>query len=293
MATTRTPIALAFALAGCAVQPKPATSVAPPSTAADRPTGFPASCAPGEVQVMLLGTFHFQGSSTDAVSGFPMDMRTPARQAELDELAIRLARWAPEQIAVEWPARESARLDSSYARYLANSGRTTSSNEIAQVAFRLARRLGHSTVYAIDQPTTLGGDSLAPLMARRPDLKRRSDSVFARLSADAAAVERAEATSPLAERLWRANTDSSLHAGNSGSMFSYLAVGEGDNRAGPQLLARWYERNFFMAHNLGRVLRPGTQRVLVLVGAGHVPPLRNILDESPEYCPVSPLPYLR
>ena len=44
---------------------------------------------------------------------------------------------------------------------------------------------------------------------------------------------------------------------------------------------------------LRRALRPGTRRVLVLVGSGHVPPLRNILDESPELCPVSPLPYLQ
>ena len=76
-------------------------------------------------------------------------------------------------------------------------------------------------------------------------------------------------------------------------MFTYLLVGEGENRGGPRMLARWYERNFYMAHNLTRVLRPGTRRVLVLVGSGHVPPLRNILDESPQFCPVSPLPYLR
>jgi hypothetical protein len=29
--------------------------------------------------------------------------------------------------------------------------------------------------------------------------------------------------------------------------------------------------------------------VLVIVGSGHVPPMRNILDESPDFCPVSPL----
>jgi pheromone shutdown protein TraB len=62
---------------------------------------------------------------------------------------------------------------------------------------------------------------------------------------------------------------------------------------GPQLLARWYERNFRMAHNLTRALRPETRRVLVIVGSGHVPPLRTIFDEAPGFCPVSPLPLLR
>jgi hypothetical protein len=74
---------------------------------------------------------------------------------------------------------------------------------------------------------------------------------------------------------------------------SWLRAGEGTNLGGPQLLARWYERNIYMAHYLTRSLLPGTRRVLVLIGAGHVPPLRNILDESPELCPVSPLPLLR
>ncbi|HYR08130.1 MAG TPA: DUF5694 domain-containing protein, partial [Longimicrobium sp.] len=82
--------------------------------------------------------------------------------------------------------------------------------------------------------------------------------------------------------------------GNSLGMFgSWLAAGEGGNLGGPRLLARWYERNFIMAHYLTRVLRPETRRVLVLVGSGHVPPLRAILDESPDFCPVSPLPLLQ
>ena len=73
---------------------------------------------------------------------------------------------------------------------------------------------------------------------------------------------------------------------------SMLAAGEGANRGGPQLLARWYERNIIMVHNLTRVLRPDTRRVLVVVGSGHVPAMRNVLHESPDFCPVSPLPYL-
>jgi hypothetical protein len=70
-----------------------------------RPTGFPAACAPDEVQVMPLGTHHFQGSSQDAVSGERENMLTPARQAELEDLVVPLARWAPEQIMVEAPLR--------------------------------------------------------------------------------------------------------------------------------------------------------------------------------------------
>jgi hypothetical protein len=148
-------------------------------------------------------------------------------------------------------------------------------------------------VYPIDHQLPLGNDSLGALLSRRADLRRRGDSVMAALRMEAAVGERANAGRSIVERLRAANTEEALHGGNSRSMFDYLGAGEGENRGGPQLLARWYERNFYMAHNLTRVLRPETRRVLVLVGSGHVPALRNILDESPRFCPVSPLSYLR
>jgi hypothetical protein len=241
---------------------------------------------------MLLGTFHFEGSERDAVSGAPVDMLGPARQAELDDLAARLARWAPEQIAVEWPAGFADSTTARYQRFVTGGGATRSSNEVVQIGFRLARRLGHPTVYPIDHQMPIGNDSLGALLARRADLRRRGDSVMAALRMEAA-DDRANAGRSIVQRLRAANTEEALHRGNSGSMFDYLGAGEGENRGGPQLLARWYERNFYMAHNLTRVLRPETRRVLVLVGSGHVPALRNILDESPRFCPVSPLPYLR
>jgi hypothetical protein len=72
----------------------------------------------------------------------------------------------------------------------------------------------------------------------------------------------------------------------------YLGAGEEGNYGGPQFLAKWYERNFNMAHNLTRIIGQGVRRILVIVGSGHVPPLRSILDEAPQFCPVSPLPLL-
>lgn len=270
-----------------------AVLAAAPATAQERPTGFPAACAPNEVQVMLLGTWHFAGSTTDAVRARAEDVLTPRRQAELEELADRLARWAPEQIAVEWPFSFADSTTGRYTRYAA-TGATESRNEVVQVGFRLARRLGHPTVHPIDHPMPIGNDSIEPLYARRPDLKARGDSLLALLQrrSDSAAAHHEPKT--IVERMREANTDEALHGGNSLGMFgAMLPAGEGDNRGGPQLLARWYERNLMMAHNLTRVLRPQTRRVLVIVGSGHVPPLRNVLDESPDFCPVSPLPYLQ
>lgn len=259
-----------------------------------RPTGFPAACAADEVQVMLLGTHHFQGSSQDAVSGGRENMLTPARQAELEDLVARLARWAPEQIMVESPFGFADSVTARFRRYVEDRGVSIRQDEVVQVGFRLARRLGHPTVYPIDHLMSPDFDSLTPLLQRRPDLVRRRDSVLAALRAEVAAQGSAESQPTVVELLRAANEEAALRGGNSRSMFgSWLRAGEGTNLGGPHLLARWYERNIYMAHYLTRSLLPATRRVLVLIGAGHVPPLRNILDESPELCPVSPLPLLR
>lgn len=259
-----------------------------------RPTGFPAVCAPDEVQVLLLGTHHFRGSTRDAVSGEPENMLTSARQAQLEDLVTRLARWAPEQVMVELPYRFVDSVNARFRRYVEDGGISIQQDEVVQVGFRLARRLGHPTVYPIDHRMAADFDSLTPLLRRRPDLVRRRDSVLSALRAEVAAQDRGETQPTVLEMVRAANEEAALRAGNSRSMFgSWLRAGEGTNLGGPHLLARWYERNIYMAHYLTLSLRPGTRRVLVLIGSGHVPPLRNILDESPELCPVSPLPLLR
>jgi hypothetical protein len=295
-------VSLALILAGCASTPgmsaaptdaDAAVPAAFPIQPAAIPTGFPLECRPGEVEVMLLGTYHFGGSSGDAVQTPAEDILSDRRQAELDTLARRLAGWSPQQIFVEWPYTFSDSTTARYQRYVA-SGETQSRNEVVQLGFRLGRMLGMSTVHPIDHQMPIGNDSIGALLLRRPELSTRSDSLVAilRARADAMAGWRREAS--IMEHLRDANSEEALRGGNSLGMFgSFLAAGEGTNLGGPQLLARWYERNIIMVHNITRLTRPDTRRALVLVGSGHVPAMRNILHESPHHCPVSPLPLLR
>lgn len=290
------PLAVVLLTVGCsatAVRTRPSAATMLPSASVERPSGFPATCAPSEIQVMLLGTMHFRGSPTDDFSTSLPNVLSAENQAALDTLVTRLERWAPEQVAIELVARDSIATREEYQRYVADGGRTENQQEYVQIGFRLARRLRHAEVFPIDYQMPIGNDSLGPLIARRPDLQSRAESLTISLGAEANATERVESTRPLISRLRRINSDSAIHAGNSGAMFFYLGAGDGGNRAGPQLLARWYERNFEIAHNLTRVLRPRTRRVLLVFGSGHVPPLRTIFDESPEFCPVSPLSFLQ
>jgi hypothetical protein len=261
---------------------------------ADRPTGFPAACAQAEVQVMLLGTYHFANPGQDVIKQDIDDVLQPRRQAELEELVSRLTSWQPDRIAVEQPISRTDTVRARYARYLAKA-LPPSRNEVVQIGFRLASRLGHDAVYPIDDDSGLDlNDSLKAVDQRRPEFKKTRDSIFVLLQKEANARNEWMRSTTIREHLLRLNSEEALRGGNSLGMFGgYLQAGEGQNYGGPQFLAQWYARNFNMAHNLTRLLRPDVNRVLLVVGSGHVVPLRNLLDEAPQFCPVSPLSHLR
>ncbi len=260
----------------------------------DRPTGFPAQCAPSEVQVMLLGTYHFANPGRDVIKQDIDDVLDAKRQSELEELVERLASWQPDRIAVEQPISQADTVRARYARYLAKT-LAPSRNEVVQIAFRLASRLGHGAVYPIDDDSSLDlNDSLKAVFLRRPEFVRARDSITAVLQREATATNAWMRTTTIRQHLIRLNSDDALHRGNSLGMFGgYLPVGEGQNYGGPRFLADWYSRNLNMAHNLTRLPGPDVKRVLVVVGSGHVMPLRSMLDEAPQFCPVSPLSILR
>lgn len=256
------------------------------------PTVWPA-CAPGQIEVMLVGTAHMANQNLDAQNVDVPDVRTPELQAELDELTRRLAAYAPQKVMIEWVlGAEDARADSAYAAYLAAEGQTESREEIEQVAFRLARRLGHDAVYPIDFARRNDWGGIQAYAVAGGVIKHTMDYnalVPERLRVDPNAVIRE--LSMTEYHAWL-NDDTALRGNHFGMFAGALGAGSGDAYPGPELIASWYGRNLNMVHHVLRHVEPGDERVLVLVGAGHVRVMRHFLDEAPHFCPVSPLPLL-
>ncbi len=242
---------------------------------------------------MLVGTYAFIGTATDPVRQSPDDMLSARRQEELQEVAARLADWRPQQVLVDWPAAANDSTLARYRRYASGTAQA-SRNEMVQVGFRLAVRLGLTDVAGIGEPRDITLDSLVSVVRRHPSLEAR---LLAAMRArdreeDSLRIWRREST--VTEHLRALNADGAMHAGHSAAFFgTFLSLGAGQNSAGARMIGDWYEGNAQMTQHLALALRPETQRVLVLVDADHVPALRTLLDESPRHCPVSPLPFLR
>jgi hypothetical protein len=59
------------------------------------------------------------------------------------------------------------------------------------------------------------------------------------------------------------------------------------------LVTNWYKRNLRILTNLIRVTDIGKDRVLLVIGAGHLAILRQLAADSDYFCLVDPQPYLQ
>jgi len=71
------------------------------------------------------------------------------------------------------------------------------------------------------------------------------------------------------------------------------------NRSTPAIYARadlvtnWYKRNLRILTNLNRVTEMGKDRVLLLIGFGHLAILRQLASDSNYFCVVDPEAHLK
>jgi hypothetical protein len=280
----------------------------PNATARKTPT-WPTP-TPEQVSVILLGTYHMDNPGLDDVNVTADDVLGADRQEEIETLVSHLEASAPDWIAVERPAARDETVDHLYAQYREGTyeygeehefdpphpgrdGETMECrSEVVQVGFRLADRLGHDSVLPVDVPEALGrSEGFEALDEQGVDTSPKIDVPRIDTQKLETTMRERLASSTVTEYHRFINEEAALHA-NDGMFDRFLRHGDGDNYAGPDALAKWYRRNLRMVHNIWQGVDEDTDRVLFLVGNGHVHILRHLLIEFPQFCPVSPLRYL-
>jgi len=240
-----------------------------------------------KAQVLILGSFHFQDSGRDNYKPqFPYDIRTPQHQRELDEVLTRLAAWGPTRIAVERDVEVQSRVDSLFAIY-PGGGMDTLKNEIYQVGFRLAKRLKHPGVYAVDSD----GRFLDSAMTEAEWKKRKDALKPGPLSATDwdkmyTALYRMDdslkTVRPLRETFLWMNSPERLSLGHGHYLVGALIDGPlGDYFGADGFVTGWHNRNIRIYSNVARLIRSPEEKILLLIGAGHVPILKAQFSAAP------------
>lgn len=239
-------------------------------------------CLDHQIEVMILGTFHF--ARTDGI-----DVLEAGRQAELARILTELEGFAPDLVAVEYPREKQEQLDEDYRTFLAapDPSALRSKNEVFQIGFRLARRRGLPSVAAADVPMNLWDDEIRVFDERYPKSRKR---LRKRWKVDIRPRNRPDDDLSLAEILIRFNRDDP--PGNEELYGRFLPLVEDDIYVGALKLRPWYDRNLRIVQNLFRHADPDMNRILLVVGASHLRVLKQIMEMTPQLCPVDPIPYL-
>ena len=260
------------------------------------PTAAMAQTPPPEpIEVMILGTYHFDNPGQDLHNARVDPVTTPGKQAELEAVAEALARFRPTAVAVERVARDQSTLLDPRFPAFTPADLLTNPDERTQIAYRLAHRLGLTRVYAIDEQDREGQPPYFPFEdvqawaqanGRMDDLGAMHGEVAAMI----ADLERRQGAETVGQLLAAFNAPERA-VSDQGFYARLMSFGSGDEQPGAFLNGRWYTRNAMIFARLMQVARPG-DRIVVVYGAGHGFWLRQMVETMPGYVLVQPGDYI-
>ncbi len=253
------------------------------------------SVPPRPVEVMVIGTYHFDNPGHDINNAKVDDVLKPRRQRELEALSTALASFRPTKIMVEWVAKTPNLVDPRYAEFRPiDLGQKR--DERVQIAYRLAQRLGHKTVYAVDEQPEGSEPDYFPFArvadwAKANGAQTQLNAMMVAGAAMSARNEKLLAGNSIGGALAVLNARDSI-ARDQGLYYGMLEIGDAVQQPGAELNAMWFMRNAKIFAKLMRVAKPG-DRVLLVFGSGHNYWLRHFAATTPGYREVDPVPYLK
>lgn len=248
------------------------------------------------IKVMLLGTVHLDNPGRDAINPKVPDVLTPQKQKELQTIRDAIADFEPNKVALEVRMKHQDSFDSLYQKF--RSGRldtfsvgdfVSKRSEHYQIGFKLADRLNHEHVYAIDHfiPMQLG---------KVMSLAKENDPAFIEYIQQYKTGELTTTKDSLLQNgtlqeVYRLmNKEETIEKYRAPYVRS-LSVGNDTSYVGADVVADYHRRNLRIYANLMKIAEPG-DRIFMLFGAGHQAYIRPLLKASPRVEFVDPMDYL-
>jgi len=250
--------------------------------------------------IMILGTYHMDNPEADAVNFEADDVLTAKRQRELQQLIEQLARFKPTKIAVEADTSLDAEVNAEYQDYL-NGVYQPGRSEGDQVSFPLARKMQHPKIYCVDwfsradDEETVDVEDFAKIHNQSGLLEKADAMVQTMVQGPfttLAEIQKTGSVIDIFRFLNQKETVRVLHEINTLPHFTLAQIGAADQYVGLDWLLGWYERNLKIFVNLTRITESADDRILLMIGAGHVFLVQQYLENSGDYIVESPLKYL-
>lgn len=237
-----------------------------------------------KAQIMVLGTFHFQGSG-DVIQSSAGNLMTAEKQQEINSVVDKLVAFNPTQIAVEVEKIHNEKLNKSYQDYKNDSFDLTV-NEVHQLGFKTGKKLNLETISAVDWMENINNRSIDDVLkwaeVNQSDLYEKITSEYiSKLEMDFQGLT-------VLEVLKRLNKDEQ-HVPLDHEVYMQIArIGKGNDYVGIDWVRWWYQRNLIIYKNILDLIHDENERILVIIGSGHRYLINQFLSESNEVEIVNP-----
>lgn len=231
------------------------------------------------MEIMLLGTMHIALDNNFDIDHLSNEDKMVFSNHNFEQFVQLLAQYEPDQIFVEIPATSQNSLDALYGRYIQGE-HALQYNETEQIAFRLAKRLQHERLWAIDWNESL------PHIPNIDGLS--SDAGFHHIMEKANAQMQLFSTAMkeknMIETFQLLNSEEQTKKDH--DIYVSLMMLEDEN-AFEWVANYWYYRNLKMAKHIRSSLQKTSTKALILCGAAHNYLLKQFLNEVPDYTVVN------
>ena len=261
--------------------------------------------------IMILGSTHLANDGLDVYNTKMDDVRAPKRQREIEQLVEQLKEFKPTKIALERDEKtHGAGTQTEYQGYLEGTYELKQS-ESDQIGFRLAKQMGHPKLYCVDYRLDYRKDDpIIPFDEFNWDLvnyigfaKARNQEHLlpppptreGKVTQDEKGVTWIEPEKYISiiDMYIQDNDPESIREDHQEYLRFIARVGLGDEYPGANWLSHyWYDRNLKTFVNLTRITESADDRILLIIGAGHVYLIQQFFKESGDYIVESPLKYL-
>lgn len=245
-----------------------------------------------KAEAAILGVFHFDNPGQDSYKKkYPYEILSEKRQIELNNLVNDLAQYNPTKILIEVARKEADSIyNVRYTKFL--NGEFDISNERDeryQIAFRLAKKLGHKKIYAADARATkwfgvdidwdnYDEDEYLKSLGQYEKTQRYDYDKMYEFK------DSLKTTTTLNEHLRFLNNPGNSLKSHQAYLTVNALIGAGDLYIGADGLARWYQRNFKIFANAYDITDfSKKEKILLIYGSGHVWQLRQLLTDSPDF----------
>lgn len=253
-----------------------------------------------KIKVYLLGSFHFaQMDST-------YDVLSKEHQNSIEELCNTIVKQKPNKVFVErQPEYEfQNKNDSLYTDYL-NGGQLKRKNEMFQIGFRVAKKLGHQKIYQCDHPGRYGylsktaieyaqeNDQMEILEGKRMGTIQRFDNVI-----DEDSLRN---NISLFEYIKWNNSDQVMSSSHGFYLANFTQLGstnfydyeEDYSLLGAEVVADWYRRNIMIySKMINQVDYSTDESIFLVMGSDHIPILKSFFEGNSNFEVIHPSKWL-